>query len=50
MNLVYRKLAMLEQTLEHNEEMARINGYTTDCVDREFKNRVTNLLNQVRVI
>ena len=48
MNLAIRKLAMLEKDFIAKEEAAKIEGYYSTPVDRDFKNRVTNLLDQVR--
>ena len=49
MNLAIRKLAMLEKDFIAREESARIEG--TSCpIDRDFKNRITKLLDQVRYL
>ena len=50
MNITYRKMAMLDKTLTEREETARIQGYLTDPSDRELHNRISKILNQVRVI
>ena len=50
MNITYRKMAMVDKTLTEREEAARIGGYLTDPSEREFHNRITKLLDQVRVI
>ncbi len=49
MNLAYRKLAMIEKEFIAREEAARIEG-TTCPIDRDFKNRITRLLDQVRYL
>ena len=50
MTLMYRKLAMLEKNLDSRIEEAKLNGYSCDYVDSEFKRRLTNLMDQVRLI
>jgi len=50
MNLAFRKLAMLEKDFIEREENARIQGYTSSPIDRDLKNRVTKLLDQVRYL
>lgn len=50
MNIALRKLVMLEKSIAQQEEMAKINGYSTNVVDSEFKERVANLINKVRYI
>ena len=50
MNIALRKLAMLEKEFIQREEAARIEGYTTSPIDCEFKNKITKLMDQVRVI
>lgn len=49
MNLTIRKLAMLEKSLIQKEEEAKINGYTTSPIDQNFKEKVSRLIDQVRV-
>lgn len=49
MNLAIRKLAMLEKSLIEKEEEARINGYTTSPIDRNFREKVSRLIDQVRI-
>ena len=41
MNIALRKLAMLEKSILEKEEEARIQGYTTNVIDSDFKNRIT---------
>ena len=50
MSKVYRKLALLEQALDKNEQKASVNGYVTNEIDRDLKDRVTALMNKVRFI
>ena len=50
MNLTLRKLAMLEKSLNEREEVARVQGYSTNVVDAEFKKNVTDLMDRVRTI
>lgn len=50
MNIALRKLAMLEKSILEKEEEARIQGYTTNVIDSDFKNRITTLMDKVRVI
>lgn len=50
MNIALRKLAMLEKEFIQREESARIEGYTSSPIDHEFKNKITKLMDQVRVI
>ena len=50
MNLAIRKLAMLEKNIAQKEEESRLDGYSTNIVDQEFKNRITTLMNKIRSI
>ena len=50
MNLAYRKLAMLEKEFIEREEAAKLSGYSSCPIDRDLKNRVTKLLDQVRYL
>lgn len=50
MNIAIRKLAMIEQSMLAKEETAKIQGYSTSPVDQEFKRRVTDLMDKVRII
>ena len=50
MNLAYRKLAMLEKDFIQREEAAKIEGICSCPIDRDFKNRITRLLDQVRYL
>ena len=48
MTLAFRKLALLEKRFSEQEEFARINGYSTCPVDKEFKEKVEYLMKKVR--
>ena len=50
MNLAIRKLAMLEKSLIAREEEAKIAGFSTSPADREFRQKVTVLMDKVRLI
>ena len=50
MNIALRKLAMLEEKMVKEEELAKVQGYCTCPVDQDFKKRVTDLMDRVRVI
>ena len=50
MNFAVRKLAMLEKSIIEREEVARVQGYTTNVVDADFKRRITDLMDKIRVI
>ena len=50
MNIAMRKLAMLEKEFIQREEYARLEGYTSSPIDREFKEKITKLMDQVRFI
>lgn len=50
MNLTLRKLALLEKNLEEKEQIAKLQGYCTNTIDSDFKNRVSTLLEKVRTI
>lgn len=50
MNVAVRKLALLEKTIAEREENAKIQGYTTNVIDANFKKRVTDLMDRIRVI
>lgn len=50
MTIVHRKLAMLEKTINQREQEAQLQGYTYDAVDKDFRNRLTALLDQVRSV
>lgn len=50
MNIAIRKLALIEKNLIEKEEMARLEGYTTSPIDTAFKEKITKLMDKVRVI
>ena len=50
MNLAYRKLAMLEKDFIEREECAKLEGYSSCPVDRDFKEKITRLLDKVRYL
>ena len=50
MNIVLRKLAMLEEKMVKEEELAKVQGYCTCPVDQDLKKRVTDLMDRIRVI
>lgn len=50
MNIALRKLAMLEKSLLEQEEIARVQGYSTCPIDKDFKEKVVTLMDKVRVI
>ncbi len=50
MNLAYRKLAMLEREFIEREQAAKIEGTISSPIDRDFKEKITKLLDQVRYI
>lgn len=50
MNIAYRKLALLEKDFIAREEAAKINGFTSCPIDRDFKDKITRLLDQVRYL
>ena len=50
MNLALRKIAMLEQSMNEKEEEARIAGYSTCPIDKELKEKITKLMDRVRLI
>ncbi len=50
MNLTLRKLAMLEKNMLEKEELARVQGYATNTIDNDLKNRISNLMDKVRTL
>ena len=50
MNITYRKMAMLDKTLTEREEAARLEGYHTNPNDKELHNRISRILEQIRLI
>ena len=49
MNITLRKMAMLEEKFQKEEEQAKIQGYSSCPIDRDLQDRVTNLLDKVRL-
>ena len=50
MNLAIRKLAMLEKDFIEREEAARLSGFTSSPIDREFRDKISKVLDKVRYI
>lgn len=50
MNIAVRKLALLEKSLIEREEANRIDGYATSPVDVAFREKVSKLVDKVRVL
>ena len=50
MTIVHRKLALLEKTLDQREQEALINGYTCSEYDKDLKNRISTLMDQIRLV
>ena len=50
MNISMKKLALLEEKMIKEEEFAKIQGYTTTPIDYDFKRRITDLMDRVRII
>lgn len=50
MNIALRKLAMIEKDILAREEEARLQGYTTVPIDQDFKRRISDLMDKVRII
>lgn len=50
MNIALRKLAMLEKSFLEQEEQARLQGYVTSTIDTDFRKKVTELMDKVRII
>ena len=50
MNLAIRKLAMLEKEFIQKEEEAKLGGFTSSPIDHEFKNRITRVMDKVRLL
>lgn len=50
MNIAIRKLAMIEKDLIEREEAARLEGFATSPIDRQFKEKITRLMDRVRVL
>jgi len=50
MNLTLRKLAMLEKNLIQKEENYRVQGFATPPEDVVLREKLSDILNRVRVI
>lgn len=50
MNISIRKLAMLEKTILEQEATCRLEGYSTSSVDYELKEKITRIMDKVRII
>ena len=50
MNLVFRKLALLEAVIAENEEAAKIEGYVTNPIEDDLKRQVASLMVKIRAI
>ncbi|MCM1003784.1 MAG: hypothetical protein NC408_05510 [Candidatus Gastranaerophilales bacterium] len=50
MNIALRKLAMIEKSFQAQEEAERIQGYSTCTIDKDFRRRVNDLMDKVRII
>lgn len=50
MNITVRKLAMIEKDMERREAEAKLFGYTTSPVDNDLKDRITKIMDKVRVL
>lgn len=50
MTIVHRKLALLEKTLNQREQEALVSGYAYSECDRELRNKLTTLMDQIRLV
>ena len=50
MNIAIRKLAILEKSLLEREEAVKLDGYVTSPIDPVFKDKVTRLMDKIRVL
>ena len=50
MNLVFRKLALLEAVIAENEETARVDGYISNPIEEDLKRQVASLMIKIRAI
>ena len=50
MNLVLRKMALLEQEMIEKENAAKFNGMTNSFVDKDLQDKITKLMDKVRMI
>ncbi len=49
MNIAFRKLALLEKALEEKELNSKLDGYVSSPVDIELKEKISKLMEQVRI-
>ena len=49
MNIAIRKLALLEKKIEEQEELKRIEGYVTNTIDNELRQRVSEIILKVKL-
>ena len=50
MNIAIRKLAMLEKSIVEREEAFRNGEYVTSPIDPVFREKVTRLMDKIRVL
>lgn len=50
MNIATRKLAMLEKIYQEQEVAQKLEGYTTNCIDNDMRDRVVSLMNRIRTL
>lgn len=50
MSLAMRKLVMLEKDFIAREEAARLEGYSSCPIDKEFRAKITKVLDKIRYI
>ncbi len=50
MNIAIRKLAMLEKSLLEREEASHNGEYATSPIDPVFREKITRLMDKVRVL
>ena len=50
MNMTLRKLTMLQKSIAEQEEKARIQGFSTNVIDADFKQRVDRLIAKASLV
>ena len=50
MTIVHRKLALLEKTLNQREQEALVSGYAYNDGDKELRNKLSLLMDQIRLV
>ena len=50
MNIAIKKLAMLEKEFIRREEDAKVSGLDSCPIDRDLKNKITELMDKVRLL